>query len=50
VEEWRAVAVKLKGFLELVKDELEFHKRHPELWLALVIAGSAYFILKEVNR
>ncbi len=42
--------MKFKGFFELVKDELEFHKRHPELWLALVIAGSAYFILKEVNR
>ena len=48
--ERRAVAVKFKGFFELVKEELEFHKRHPELWLALVIAGSAYFILKEVNR
>jgi uncharacterized protein YutD len=50
VGEWRTVAVKFKGFLELVKDELEFHKRHPELLIALVIAGSAYFILKEVNR
>jgi hypothetical protein len=50
VGERRAVAVKFKGFLEFVKEELEFHKRHPELWLALVIAGSAYFILKEVNR
>ena len=42
--------MKFKGFLELVKEELEFHKRHPELWLALVIAGSAYFIFKEINR
>jgi hypothetical protein len=42
--------MKLKEVIELVKEELEFHKRHPELWLALVIAGSAYFILKEVNR
>jgi hypothetical protein len=50
VGEWRAVAVKLKEVLAWVKAELEFHKRHPELWLALVIAGSAYFILKEVNR
>jgi hypothetical protein len=42
--------MKLKEVIELVKDELEFHKRHPELWLALVIAGSAYFIFKEINR
>ena len=42
--------MKLKEVIELVKDELEFHKRHPELWLALVIAGSTYFIFKELNR
>ncbi len=42
--------MKLREFIEFVKEEIDFHKRHPELWLALVIAGSAYFILKEVNR
>ena len=42
--------MKLREFIEFVKEEIDFHKRHPELWLALVIAGSVYFILKEVNR
>jgi hypothetical protein len=42
--------VRFKEWLGYIKEEWEFHKRHPELWLALVIAGSAYFILKEVNR
>jgi len=42
--------MKLREFIEFVKEEIDFHKRHPELWLALVIAGSTYFIFKELNR
>ena len=43
-------AVSFKEWFGYMKEELEFHKRHPELWLALVIAGSTYFIFKELNR
>jgi hypothetical protein len=42
--------MKLREFIEFVKEEIDFHKRHPELLIALLIAGSSYFILKEVNR
>jgi hypothetical protein len=42
--------VRFKEYMNSIKAEWEFHKRHPELWLALVIAGSVYFILKEVNK
>ena len=42
--------MKLKEVIEFVKEEIDFHKRHPELLIALVIAGSSYFIFKEINR
>jgi hypothetical protein len=42
--------MKLREFIEFVKEEIDFHKRHPELLIALLISGSTYFILKEVNR
>lgn len=39
-----------KEWFGYMKEELEFHKRHPELLIALLIAGSSYFIFKEINR
>jgi hypothetical protein len=42
--------MKLKEVIEFVKEEIDFHKRHPELLIALLIAGSTYFIFKELNR
>jgi hypothetical protein len=42
--------VNLKEIISAIKDELEFHKRHPEIWIALAFALATIPLSKWYNH